>query len=293
MTNTTRIGFIGLGNMGTPIAKNLIAAGFDVTIYNRTPAKTSAFQSLRASIAATPQGAAAHADVVITMLSDDDALNDISKQIVPALEKNAIHVSMSTVAPATVNALLSLHNEYNVQYVAAPVMGRPPAAEAKLLSVLLSGDAQAKETIKPIVEAISQNHFDCGDDPTSAHAVKLALNLMVFTSVELLAEVMLFAEKKSINKNTLRDIINNTALGSPLLKNYSQLIIDEKNQSGGFATRLANKDVRLLQETAATVGIKLPLADLVRTNFEESIAAGKGEQDVSLIVQELRTKLSF
>jgi 3-hydroxyisobutyrate dehydrogenase-like beta-hydroxyacid dehydrogenase len=292
MTTNLKIGFIGLGNMGTPIAKNLIAAGLAVSVYNRSSEKTEVFQTLNATIATTPQAVAMHADVVVTMLSDDTALNQVCKEVVPALKSGAIHFSMSTVAPSTVEALLPLHHLHNVMYVAAPVLGRPPAAEARLLSVLLSGRAEAKQIVKPIVEAISQNNFDCGENPATASAVKLALNLMVFTNIELLTEVMLFAEKSGIDKTIMTTIINNTALASPVLKTYGKLIAEEQDKPGGFATQLASKDVRLLQETAARVGLKLPLADLVRNHLEESISLGKGTKDISLIIQNLRKKLS-
>lgn len=292
MNDKLKIGFIGLGNMGTPIAKNLIAAGLDVTVYNRSSEKTEAFKVLNTTVATTLQRAVAGADVVVTMLSDDAALKEVSMQFIPVLKSGAIHFSMSTVSPSTVEELLPVHRQYAVNYVAAPVLGRPPAAEARLLSVMLSGNEHAKQIVKPIVEAISQNNFDCGDNPVTASAVKLALNLMVFANIEMLIEVMLFAEKNGIDKNVLATIINTTALASPVLKTYGKLVINEQDNPGGFATKLASKDIRLLQETAKASGLELPLANLIRTHLDYSISLGHGDKDVSLVVRDLRTTLS-
>jgi len=199
---------------------------------------------------------------------------------------------MSTIATATADALALSHNSNNLKYVAAPVLGRPPAAEAKQLFVLLSGNDEDKQRVKPLVDAIGQSSFDYGHTISAANAAKLALNLMVFTSVELLSELMIFAEKKGIDKNTLMDTINNTSFGSPLLKSYGQMVVEERENLNGFATQLANKDIRLVQEAAAESGLQLPLANLIRNHFEETITLGNGVKDVSSLVTFLRNKLS-
>jgi len=292
MSTSPRIGFIGLGNMGTPIAKNLLRAGFDLMVYNRTRSKTMPFEKDGAKIAASFDDLAKHADVLMTMLSDDAAVRDICNDVVPKLASGTIHIAMSTVSQSTTDDLNQLHHTHGVQCVTAPVMGRPPAAEARTLNILLSGEESAKQKVKPILDVVGQRIFDFGTIAGTSNTVKLMLNFMIFTNVELLSEVMLFAEKMNVDKKQLMETINNTQLASPALKIYGELLTSEREVLNGFATDLANKDLRLAQETAAKQKLTLPLAELIRAHFEEAIAAGDGSKDVTVVMQHLRKKLT-
>jgi len=282
------IGFIGLGNMGYPIAKNLIEQGFSVSLYNRTPEKLRDLVALGGHAAETPTAAVASAAVVMTMLSDDAAVTAVVDQILPSLQPNTVFLSLSTIKAETAQALADRCHARGVHYVASPIMGRPPAAAARQLSILLSGDAGAKTRAAPIIAAIGQRSFDFGPEPGTAHTVKLMLNFMIFTVVEMLSEVMLMAEKANIDKALFLDTMLNTIYGAPVFKNYGTLIVQEGDVPNGFTTALANKDLRLAQETAAALGAKLPLAELVRAHFEEMIAEGKGDKDVSGLITHLR-----
>jgi 3-hydroxyisobutyrate dehydrogenase-like beta-hydroxyacid dehydrogenase len=286
-----RMACIGLGNMGSPIARNLIKAGFNVTLYNRSAAKLESFRSMDVTIASSAKQAVAQADVLITMLSDDVALKNVVEEVIPAMKKGSIHMSMSTVSPATVDSLLTLHDQHFVKYVASPVMGRPPAAEAKMLSLLISGDNESKQKLKPVFDSVGQRTFDFGERPSLAHVTKLALNLMVLTNVELLCEVMLFAESQGMDKNILFDTISNTAVNSPAVKLYGELLLKEQDNPNGFATQLAYKDILLAKQTAEASGLQLPLANLISKHFENTIAEGNGERDVTMLIKHLRTKL--
>lgn len=282
------IGFIGLGNMGYPIAKNLIEQGFFVSLYNRTPEKLRDLVSLGGHAAETPGAAVAAAAVVMTMLSDDAAVTAVVDQVLPSLQPGTVFLSLSTIKAETAQTLAERCRTRGVHYVASPVMGRPPAAAARQLSILLSGDAEAKALVAPIVAAIGQRSFDFGAEPGTAHTVKVMLNFMVFAVVEMLSEVMLMAEKAGIDKAVLLDTMLNTIYGAPVFKNYGTLIVQEGEVLNGFTTALANKDLRLAQETAAALGAKLPLAELVRAHFEEMIAGGNGDKDVSGLITHLR-----
>ena len=282
------IGFIGLGNMGYPIAKNLIEQGFSVSLYNRTPEKLRDLVALGGHAAETPTAAVASAAVVMTMLSDDAAVTTVVDQILPSLQPNTVFLSLSTIKAETAQALADRFLARGVHYVASPIMGRPPAAAARQLYILLSGDAQAQTRVAPIIAAIGQRSFDFGPEPGTAHTVKLMLNFMIFTVVEMLSEVMLMAEKANIDKALFLDTMLNTIYGAPVFKNYGTLIVQEGDVPNGFTTALANKDLRLAQETAAALGAKLPLAELVRAHFEEMIAEGKGDNDVSGLITHLR-----
>lgn len=261
-------------------------------VYNRTPAKASTFQSTGVKVASSLPEVATHADVIITMLSDDAAVKDVCGKIIPLLQAGSIHVSMSTIAQSTINDLEPLHRQYNVSCLTATVMGRPQAAEARMLYILLSGEETIKQKVKLVLEAVSQRIFYFGNLAGTTNTVKLMLNFMIFTNVELLSEVMLFAEKMQVDKKELMETINNTQLGSPAVKIYGELLTNEKDIPNGFATVLANKDLRLAQETAATAGLKLPLAELIRNHFEETIASGDGAKDLTVIIRHLRKKLT-
>jgi 3-hydroxyisobutyrate dehydrogenase-like beta-hydroxyacid dehydrogenase len=291
MSNSLQIGIIGLGNMGTPIAFNLLRAGFSLHVYNRSAGKANDLVAAGAKFCETPELLAQASDIVVTMVSDDAVLTEITDKLLPALRPGAIHLSMSTVSPVTSTQLATRHSERGQLYLSSPVMGRPPAAEARQLFVLLSGAAEAKVRVAPVLEAIGQRTFDFGTDVAVAHTVKVTLNFMIFSIVELLSEVMLMAEKTGINKSTLLDTITGTIFGAPVFKNYGNLVLQEQDNTNGFATRLALKDLKLAEDAAGRAGIQLPLAAIIHSHFESFIASGGGEKDVSLLISHLRKNL--
>jgi 3-hydroxyisobutyrate dehydrogenase-like beta-hydroxyacid dehydrogenase len=198
---------------------------------------------------------------------------------------------MSTISPATATKLSERSENYQVKYLAAPVLGRPPAAEARQLFILLSGKTEAKEKVQPLLQSISQRVFDYGDNPASANTVKLSMNYMIFVITELLSEVMLVAEKAGIDKAALLDTMTSTVFGAPVFKIYGSLVIQEKDNPNGFATRLASKDLRLMQETAAMHKLVLPMGEIIQKHFKEMIALQGGDKDVSQLITHLRETL--
>lgn len=290
MSDQLNIGFIGLGNMGIPIAFNILQAGFPLRVYNRSAAKAEALVSAGAVFCETVEQLARQSDIVVTMVSDDAALTEITDKLLPVLKAGSIHLSMSTVDPATSTRLSEKHTASGHHYVSSPVMGRPPAAAARQLFILLSGAAEAKARVAPVLEAIGQRTFDFGTDVSTAHTVKVTLNFMVFAVVELLSEVMLLAEKSGIDKSVLLDTITGTVFGAPIFKNYGSLIVQEQNNPNGFATRLALKDLRIARDTAQRAGMPLPLGDLIHEHFSDILASGGGDRDVSQLITYLREK---
>jgi 3-hydroxyisobutyrate dehydrogenase-like beta-hydroxyacid dehydrogenase len=282
------ITFIGLGNMGLPMANNLVRAGFTLTAYNRSPEKAEGLQSSAVKIFDDPAKAVKDSDVVITMLSDDNAVKEISGKILPVMKKGSIHLSMSTIAPSTATQLAEASKKLNIDYLAAPVMGRPPAAEARQLFILLSGKPEAKEKVQSVLNALGQKVFDYGDDPATANTVKLSMNYMIFVIVELLSEVLLVAEKNGIDKNMLLETMTSTIFGAPVFKIYGPMVAQEKDNPNGFKTKLASKDLRLMQEAAYEKGLDLPLAGVIQSHFSEIMEQHRGDQDVSLLISHLR-----
>jgi 3-hydroxyisobutyrate dehydrogenase-like beta-hydroxyacid dehydrogenase len=284
----SKIAFVGLGNMGNPMATNLIKAEFPIHLYNRTPEKLSGYDASNVRRFTSVVDAVKDVDVVITMLSDDAAVKEISVKILPAMKKGAIHLSMSTISPATATLLEGAANHFGIHYLAAPVLGRPPAAEAKQLFILLSGKADAKEKTKTILNALGQRIFDYGDAPATANTVKLLMNYMIFITTGMLSEVMLTAEKASIDKQALLEMMTGTIFGAPVIKNYGAMIVAEKDNPNGFATRLASKDLQLMQETASQLNLTLPLGEVMQAHFKAMMKDGLGEKDVTTVVGYLR-----
>ena len=282
------IGLIGLGNMGLPIAKNLLHAGFSIKAYNRSEEKRKTFESWGGRTASNLEEVSKGSDIIISMLTNDDAVKEVSSQILPFMKPGSIHISMSTISPETATILAESGAQRGIKFLAAPVLGRPPAAEAKQLFILLSGDSQAKKAVESIWPAISQKVFDFGNTPTTAKTVKLIMNYMIFVTTGMLSEAMLVAEKGGIDKRTLHDTMMSTVFGSPIVKNYGNMIIEERENSNGFATALASKDLRLMQETASALNLNLPLGELMQQHFKDIIAKGEGAQDVPLLVRHLR-----
>ena len=198
MENKTTIGFIGLGAMGEAMAANLLAADFSVRVYNRSAEKTIPLQQQGANVAATPREVAEGADIVITMLSNDAVLEAVTlgdDGVLAGLKPGAVHLSMSTVSPATSRRLAAQHADKGAHYVASPVFGRPEMAAAKKLWICVSGNAGAIETARPALTAMSQGLFTFGDDAGAANIVKLSGNFMIASCVETMAEVATLAEK--------------------------------------------------------------------------------------------------
>jgi 3-hydroxyisobutyrate dehydrogenase-like beta-hydroxyacid dehydrogenase len=273
------------------MAKNLLDSGFTLHLYNRSFEKLRSFNGTAARVFEQPDKAVREADIVITMLSDDAALNDISATMLPLMKPGSIHLSMSTISPATALSLEALHREQNITYLSAPVMGRPPAAQARQLFILLSGDAQGKEKVKPILESLGQRIFDYGDKIDAAPTVKVMVNFMIFAITEMLSETMLLAERSGIGKQQFLDMMTSTLFGAPVIKLYGGMIIEEQDNPNGFAVKLASKDLRLFQETSSGVGLGSPLAELVQKHLQEMISDGGGQKDLTQLVTHLRNTL--
>lgn len=277
------LGFIGLGNMGEPIAANLMTAGHALRVYNRTPSKAATLVAKGATLAKTPADVATPSGVVFTMVSDDCALDELclpSGSFVEKLGPGGSHVSLSTISPATARRLAEHHAKHKVEYVAAPVFGRPEAAAAKKLWVCASGHAAAKARLRPLLEAIGQGVFDFGEEVGAANVVKLCGNFLVASTVEALAEMMVLAEKNGLSKKMLAEMIGNF---SPMHAGYANLIAEEKFEPAGFRLVLGLKDINLILQTARDSTTPLPLASLLHDRWISAVAKGRGDLDWSAV----------
>ena len=277
-----RIGFIGLGRMGHAIASNLIRAGYAVHVYNRTPEKAAALVAQGARLAHQPSQTAEPGGIVMTMLSDDQALESVvfgENGFLERLRPNGIHVSMSTISPALARRLAEHHRNYDVSYVAAPVFGRPEAAAARKLWICVSGQQAAKQRVHPVLKTMGQGIFDFGEEPGAAHVVKLTGNFLLASALEALAEALTLGEKNGIDRAALADLFSKTLFACPAYQVYGAAIAQGRYQPPGFTVSLGLKDLTLVLQTAATSTMPMPLASLLHDRFLTTIAKGWGNLD--------------
>jgi 3-hydroxyisobutyrate dehydrogenase-like beta-hydroxyacid dehydrogenase len=275
------VGFIGLGNMGAAMARNLIKAGHRVTVYNRSRAKAEALAAEGAQIAETAADAC-RGEVLITMLADDGAVEAVmfgeggAGRVLPA---GAIHVSMSTISVALSERLCRMHQDAGQIYVAAPVFGRPEAAAAAQLFIMAAGPGAAIEKCRPLFEAMGRETFLVSDRPSDANLVKLSGNFLIAATIECLGEAMALVRKSGIDAHRYIHILTNTLFSAPVYKTYGGIIADERYEPAGFSMTLGLKDVRLALAAAESLQVPMPVASLVRDHFLSGLAQGEGDSD--------------
>ena len=268
-----KIGFIGLGQMGSAMARNLIKAGHEVTVWNRSPDKADALVAEGAKRAATPAEAAG-GQVVHTMLADDKAVEAVTfcADGILAASGQAIHVSHSTIGLALAERLAKAHAEQGSVLVSAPVFGRPIAAEAAKLFVAAAGPADAIATCMPLFEAIGQKVFEIGDHAPQANLVKLCGNFLILSAVEGMAEAMTLAEKGGVPRAKLLEVLTGSLFGSPIYQTYGDIIVGEKFRPAGFAAPLGLKDMTLVSQAATDARVPMPLLAVLRDHLLSTIA---------------------
>ncbi len=266
------LAFVGLGSMGAPMAARLVAAGHRVTVWNRSAGRTAPLVEAGASAAATPAAAVAAAQIVFTMLADDAALDAVASGpdgLVAGMSPGALHVSMSTIAPATAERLAATHAAAGQAYVAAPVFGRPPAAAAGALFILASGADADIARAAPLLAALGQRLFPVGSAPRQANVVKLAGNFMIMAATEAMGEAMAVAGQAGIAPATLLEVFTGTLFDSPITRNYGAMLVEERFHPAGFSAALGRKDMRLFAEVAAAAQVPAPFL----TTIEAQLAA--------------------
>lgn len=280
-----QVGFIGLGQMGVAMAENLLRAGHDVTVYNRTRAKAETLASEGAKVADSISGAC-RGEAVFTMLSDDAAVEAAAYGdggLLANLKKNAIHISSSTISVALSKRLAADHAHRAQRYVAAPVFGRPEAAAAAKLFVVAAGEPDAVRTVAPLFDAVSQKTFTVSETAEAANLVKLGGNFLIASVIESLGEAMALVGKGGVDKNQYLDVMTSTLFGAPVYKTYGKLIADAKFEPPGFAAPLGLKDVRLTLAAGDDLRVPLPLASLLRDRFLTLLANGGDKLDWSAV----------
>jgi len=265
--------------MGSGMARNLLRAGHQVTVYNRSRAKAEALVADGARVAATPADAVAGVEAVLTMLSDDGAVRQVvagEHGIVGALPSGAVHISHSTISTALARELAELGHAF----VSAPVFGRPEAAETKKLLVVAAGAAGELTRCRAVFDAIGRQTVIAGDQPWQANAVKLCGNFMIASMLESFGEAYALLRKGGVDPHIFREAMNGL-FASPVYASYGTIVAEERFQPAAFALKLGLKDIRLVLATAEECAAPMPLASLVRNNLIAAVAAGEAELDWS------------
>ena len=273
--------------MGSAMARNLLQAGNEVTVYNRSRAKAEELFAQGARVAASPAEAVRDCEAAITMLADDAALEGVvfgPGGIAEALGAGAVHVGSSTISSAFARRLTAEHSSRGQHYVSAPVFGRPDAAAAKKLLVVPAGDADIVKRCLPLFDAIGRQTFVAGTEPWQANALKLCGNFMIAAMLESFGEAFAAMRKAQVAPHLFLDVMV-ALFGSPVYAGYGKIIADELFEPAGFAVRLGHKDVRLVLDLARECAAPMPVASLVHDHMLEAIALGHGERDWSSVAQ--------
>ena len=273
-----KIGFLGLGKMGHPMARHLLSAGHQVTVWNRNPARSEALTAAGAHVAATPADAARNQEAVMTMLFDDAATEEVlfgSSGVLETLAPGALHISLNTISTALSEKLTKEHERRGQLFVAAPVFGRPNVAEEGKLWIVVAGADQAVAKARPLLEPLSRGISVVGKEPRMAHALKLGGNFLISAMIHSLGEAFVYAEGQGIEPEVFLETINNALFQSPFYAAYGKVMLHPPELKGA-TIELGAKDLRLLREAAASKNVHLSLADDLAKIFDEIIASEIG-----------------
>jgi 3-hydroxyisobutyrate dehydrogenase-like beta-hydroxyacid dehydrogenase len=271
--------------MGAGMAGNLLKAGHELTVYNRTPGKAEVLLQ-QGAYAARDVASACKGDVVFTMLADDRAVESVvygEKGILANLSKGATHISSSTISVALSERLTEEHAAAGQRFIAAAVFGRPNVAAAGHLFVIAAGAPEAIRAATPLFDAIGERTFVVSETPKTANVVKLSGNFMIASVFESLGEALALVGKAGVDKHQYLDILTSTLFGAPVYKTYGPLVAEQAFEPAGFAAPLGYKDIRLVLAAGDDLGVPMPLASLLRDRFLTLLANGGGKLDWSAI----------
>ncbi len=276
-----QIAFLGLGKMGAPMARRLLAAGYQVTVWNRNADKASELVTHGASLASSPAQAVTAADAVLTMLFDDAAHEEVlfaAGGVLQSLKAGALHVSCSTISVALSERMTAEHARRGQLFVAAPVFGRPNVAEEGRLWIVAAGEQTAVAQARPLLEPLARGISIAGTEPRQAHALKLGGNFLISAMIHSLGEAFVYAEAQGIAPSEFLDAVNSALFQSPFYAAYGNVMLHPPDQPGA-TVELGAKDLRLLREAAASRNTRLSLADNLAEIFAEAQESGLGKTD--------------
>jgi 3-hydroxyisobutyrate dehydrogenase-like beta-hydroxyacid dehydrogenase len=279
-----KIAFLGLGKMGSPMARRLLDAGHEVTLWNRTPGRADALQVAGARVAASPGEAVRGAEAALTMLFDDAANEAVlfgdgpSAGVLDALQKGALHIALSTISVALSKRLAAEHAGRGHLFVAAPVFGRPNVAEEGRLWIVAAGTEMAIAAARPLLEPLARGISVIGTEPSQAHALKLGGNFLISAMIHSLSEAFVYAAGQGIEPEIFLETVNSALFQSPFYAAYGKVMLHPPSEPGATID-LGAKDLRLLREAAAARNTRLSLADNLAEIFAQAQQSGLAGED--------------
>jgi 3-hydroxyisobutyrate dehydrogenase-like beta-hydroxyacid dehydrogenase len=282
------VGFIGLGAMGHAMAANLLKAGHHVRVWNRSRAPVD--ELARQGAEPVKEVGMAFRGIVISMLAEDDAVRQVilTQGLLQSAPPGTVHVNMATISVAFAESLAAEHRRHGIQYVAAPVFGRPEAAATGQLNIVAAGDPAAIDRVQPLLDAIGQRTWRLGSEPHQANAVKIAGNFMIAAAIESMAESAVMVERYGVDPAELMNVLTNTLFAAPVYKNYGALIVNRQYEPAAFRLALGLKDLRLTLEAAEGARTAMPFASVLHDHLLEAVAQGDGERDWAALAEVVR-----
>lgn len=279
-----KVGFIGLGAMGSAMAGNLVAAGHTVTVWNRSAAACEPIVSLGAKLASSADRAA-QGDVLCSMLANDQAVREVFLDggLLDAMDRGTVHVNHATISVELTRQLVEEHEKRGLEYVAAPVFGRPDIAAAAKLNILVAGKLSAVHAVMPLLEAMGTRVWPLGDAPDHATVVKIAGNFMLASAIESMAEASALTRAYGVSAADFLEVMTSSLFAAPAYQGYAKLIAEQRFKPAGFSLPLGFKDVGLAQSAAESARVPLPFAGVLRDSLLEAMAAGDEDLDWSAL----------
>jgi len=289
-----KVGFIGLGIMGAPVAMNILKDGHQLVAYNRTPEKAALLIEAGATVVASP-GDIGAVDVLVTCVSDGAAEEDVMFRsgLIERLPGTCVHMSSTTVGIDTARKLAEAHAAHGRIYVAAPVLGRAvDMAAARKLFVLAAGATEGLSRCAPLFTAIGQRTFEFGADPITATAVKLAINFLIASSLEAMGEAFALTGQYGVKPADFYEFMTSTMFPAPPYRAYGKLMAQDNYVPANFVVPLGLKDVRLALEAAEYVNLALPAANVMRDHLVQAVAQGYRDEDWAVVARVIKNSLS-
>ncbi len=285
------LAFVGLGGMGKAMVANLVKSGHSVHVWNRSPAAVDESVKQGAHRASSLRDAFAR-DVVLLMVADDDATRAVitDGQLFERAPERLTVVNMATISVALARDLTERCQEHRIGYVAAPVFGRPNAAAAGKLHIVVAGDSASVEKVQPLLDAMGQKTWPVGREAYRANVVKLAGNFMIASAIATMGQAVALAEANGINATDLLEVLTSSLFTAPLYKNYGGIIADRRYEPAGFRLALGLKDVRLALAAGEAVHAPLAIGSLLRDDFLNAIAHGQSDQDWGAVAEVSRRR---
>ena len=281
-----KVGFIGLGAMGSAMASNLQAAGHALTVWNRTPEATAPLVSLGAKAARTADRAA-QGEVLCSMLANDAAVRAVflDSGLLDAMDAGTVHVNHATISVALARELIDAHVRRGIGYIAAPVFGRPAVAAAGELNMVVSGKPDDVAKVQGLLELLARKVWAMGDDPVRATIVKISGNFLIGAAIESMAEATTLTRAHGVSAKDFLAVMSGSLFASPIYQVYGGLIAEETYSPAAFKMSLGFKDIGLARAAAEAERVPMPFAGVLHDALLEALAAGDGDLDWSAMAR--------